>query len=511
MISSHQPDAGISHRMRKSRKEKSKARQTCRPPRRHALLSIVCVVASLIVVPAFGQVATLETEATTETFDNVGDSLPDGWHVIEGNWRVTDGAIVADSLQEEAYIAFGKSDWQNYEVAASVTFRKVRDPTRWLSVLVRATEDGTKPWSQVAVRFDATQSNGTEFAVRTTNNAWSVRNKASAATKSELNQPRQLKVAVNGPHVQAYLDGKRIVNSYLCVDRPVGCAGLGVSGCIAAFDDVSIRRLPATAAPSVRRAVEAKSCDNVAHRGFSSVAPENTLAAIREAVKEGSTGCEFDVYGSVDGTVVLMHDETVSRTTNGSGKVTELTLKQLQKLDAGSWKDKKYRGERVPTLIEALTLLKSTKCQPVIEIKMEGISQKVVDDVRSLDMVDQVAVIAFSQTVVGEVRELEPKITCAWLCGSIPTETKADTVTQQADWLKKQAKACNATVLDLNYRMLSPKLIAQLKRHGLGVWCWTVNEPVVMRALHQWGVDSITTDHPDQLHRSINQTNAIVE
>lgn len=448
------------------------------------------------------QVVTLGTQPSVETFDDVLDSLPRGWHVITGNWRVVDGVIVADSLHGEAYIAIGEAHWQNYEVTADVMFRRVRDPTRWLSVLIRATRDGSKPWSQVAVRFDATQSNGAEFAVFTPSDTWSVRSKSSAGAKFKLNQPRRLRVVVRGPHVQGFLDGSRVVNSFLCVDRPHGCVGLGVSGCVAAFDNVSIQQLAANTASSDRTDVATKPCDVVAHRGFSSIAPENTLAAIREAVKVGATGCEFDVYGCADEHVVLMHDETVNRTTNGNGKVTELTLTHLQNLDAGSWKDKKYHDERVPTLIEALKLLKNTECQPVIEIKMEGISRKVVDDVRSLDMVDQVAVIAFSQTVVREIRQLEPDMTCAWLCGSIPPEAKANTVAQQADWLHAQAVACKATILDLNYGMLSPRLIAELKRRGLGIWCWTVNETVVMNALRQWGVDSITTDRPDQLRET---------
>jgi len=460
-------------------------------------------VLSPCVAPSLAQVSTAAKQPSVETFDHVGDAIPDGWRVIEGNWRVADGVIVADSLQGESYITVGESHWQNYEVTASVMFREVRDAMRWLSVLVRATRDGTTPWSQIAVRFDATQSSGTEFAVRTPSNTWSVRSKANAATKFELNKPKQLRVTVNGSHIQASLDGEHVINSFFCLDRPSGCAGLGVSGCVAAFDNVAIRQLPATAEPPSPSAEAANSCDNVAHRGFSSIAPENTLAAIREAVKAGATGCEFDVYGCADGTVVLMHDETVNRTTDGNGKVTELTLKQLKELDAGSWKDEKYRCERVPTLIEALTLLQGTKCQPVIEVKMEGISQQVVDDVRSLDMVDKVAVIAFSQTVVNEIRKLEPQMTCAWLCGSIPIEAKANTVAKQADWLHAQAKACNATILDLNYGMLSPGLVTDLKSRGLGVWCWTVNEPVVMKALQQWGLDSITTDRPDQLHEAM--------
>ncbi|MCP4509039.1 MAG: hypothetical protein GY826_21915 [Fuerstiella sp.] len=221
------------------------------------------------------------------------------------------------------------------------------------------------------------------------------------------------------------------------------------------------------------------------------------LAAIREAIEAGASGCEFDVYSCRGGTVVLMHDKTVDRTTNGMGPVTELNLKQLQQLDAGSWKHARYAGESVPKLTEALKLLKDTGCQPVIEIKMEGISKQVVNDVRTLNMVDQVAVIAFSENVVREIRELEPRITCAWLCSKTLTGNPAE----QADWLAARAGACGAKLLDLNFSMLSPELIVELKSRGLGVWTWTVNEAVVMRALQQWGVDSITTDRPDLLSR----------
>ena len=128
---------------------------------------------------------------------------------------------------------------------------------------------------------------------------------------------------------------------------------------------------------------------------------------------------------------------------------------------------------------------------------MEGISKQVVDDVRTLNMVDQVAVIAFSENVVREIRELEPRITCAWLC----SKTLAGTPAEQADWLEARACACRAKLLDLNFNMLFPELIVELKSRGLGVWTWTVNEAVVMRALRQWGVDSITTDRPNLLSR----------
>lgn len=465
-------------------------------------LNVVAFVGGLACTPClcFAQATTtapqtsVPTSPLIENFDHAETQLPDGWNVVSGIWRVENGVLVSDSMASDAYVTFGESSWQNYEVQATVTFREVRNPLRWLSILVRAAKDGERPWSQVPIRFDTTQPNGVEFAVRTTANRWSVRRKAAAASASKLNQSRQLKVVVRGSSLQGFLDGQLVIDSPLCVDRAHGCVGFGTSGCIATFDNVSVRPLPTsleTTTPSLRQ------CDVVAHRGFSSRAPENTLSAIREAIAAGSTGCEFDVYGCADGHVVLMHDKKVDRTTNGVGEVTKLSLKQLQKLDAGSWKDARYGGESVPTLVEALKLLKDTDCQPVIEIKMEGISKQVVDDVRKLNMVDQVAVIAFSENVVREIRELEPQMTCAWLCSKQLTGDS----TSQADWLAEQASQCNATVLDLNYNMLTPELVAELKKRNLGVWTWTVNEAVVMQALQQWGVDSITTDRPDLLSR----------
>jgi glycerophosphoryl diester phosphodiesterase len=430
----------------------------------------------------------------TENFDHARQAVPEGWRVVSGDWRVSEGALVADSLDSEAYITFGEPSWQNYEVEVSVDFRQVRDPSRWLSVLVRAAPDGATPWSQVPIRFQTTKPNGMEFAVRTKSNGWSVRQAARAFSASKLHQPRKLKVVVRGSRVEGFLDEQLVVSSQFCVDRPRGCVGLGVSGCIAAFDDFSLLHLPNTADRSL---TTKNRCDNVAHRGFSAAAPENTLAAIRAAVTSGASGCEFDVHACREGTIVLMHDKTVDRTTNGKGRVSELSLKELKRLDAGAWKDAQYAGESVPTLTEALQLLRGTDCQPVIEIKVEGISQQVVSDVRALDMVDEVAVIAFSQDVVREIRQLEPRIACAWLCN----ENLRGTASQQADWLERRARACQTRLLDVNFKMLSAELVAELKRRELGVWTWTVDEAAVMRALRQWGVDSITTNRPDLLSK----------
>ncbi len=239
----------------------------------------------------------------------------------------------------------------------------------------------------------------------------------------------------------------------------------------------------------------ARDCKVVAHRGWSARAPENTLAAIAAAVGAGAGGCEFDVYRSRDGVVVLMHDQTVDRTTDGTGRVSDLTLARLKTLDAGSWKNVRYTGEAIPTLEEALNLLKGTGCTAVVEIKMEGISRKVVDAIRAAGMVEEALVIAFSRTVVKEVRILEPNLPCGWLSG----EKLTGTVEESVDWIAREARKCEISLVNLSYKMLSPGIVAGLHHRGFTVWTWTVNDPVVMEALLRWGVDGITTDMIDVL------------
>lgn len=433
-----------------------------------------------------------------EKFDSTTGSLPSGWKPQSGNFSVANGGLLSDASKGFSYIAFGNPSWQNYEIEVTATFIAVDNNSRWLAVVFRAAADGKTPRSQFTLRYECNKSNGAEFAVyskadATAKPGWSIRKKAKVKLNCELNKPRKLRVRVIGSRVETFLDDKPVLNSPLCVDRETGCLGLAASGCVVRFDDFRVRKLPDTAKLSQ---LEPRPCDIVAHRGFSYIAPENTLSAIRAAVKAGSTGCEFDVYRSKDGTVVLMHDKTVDRTTNGRGEVTELTLAELSKLDAGSWKDAKYKGEPVPTLEQALAELKDSGCMPVIEIKMEGISQKVVDAVRKADMLDQAAVIAFSKNVVKEIRAIEPQLPCAWLSGKNLT---GSTAARQAKWIAQQAAECNTKLVDLNYSMLSAEIIADLHNRGIEVWCWTVDDPQVLDVLMRWRIDSITTNCPNRL------------
>jgi glycerophosphoryl diester phosphodiesterase len=244
---------------------------------------------------------------------------------------------------------------------------------------------------------------------------------------------------------------------------------------------------------------------NVAHRGASFLAPENTLIAYRIAISAGADGAECDVYSSSDGVVFLSHDKTAKRTLGGGDQnLSQMTYAEIQKLDAGLWKGKQFRGEKVPKLDDYLELLKGTNCHPVIEIKMDGIEQLVLETVRKHDMTKVTTIITWYENIVKEVRRLEPNICVAWLAWSYGEENLKGTPEENAECLTelliKKCKELDITVLDLGYDILSADLIKNLQNAGIHVWCFTVNDVNRMNKLLDWGVESITTDRPELLN-----------
>lgn len=249
--------------------------------------------------------------------------------------------------------------------------------------------------------------------------------------------------------------------------------------------------------------------ENVAHRGASYLAPENTLAAFQTAIDVHADGAECDVYSTADNVLILSHDPTPKRTMGGGDQqITALSFEDIRKLDAGVWKSPKFKGEKAPTLDEYLTLLKNSSCRPVIEIKMPGIEAAVLEAVQKQSMLDVTTILAFSPDVVKTIRKLNPKICVAWLHSENlkdkgSAEENADRLTE---FLTARSKELDTSVLNLDYRMLSEKLVRNLKNAGIHVWCWTVDDPKIMTTLLAWGAESITTNKPEVLHEVLNQS-----
>jgi len=234
--------------------------------------------------------------------------------------------------------------------------------------------------------------------------------------------------------------------------------------------------------------------DNVAHRGASAYSPENTIAAFDKAVEMKADYIEIDVQRSKDGKLVVIHDTTVDRTTDGSGKVGNLTFKELRNLDAGSWKGEQFTGAQIPTFDEILDRyhgkigilieLKSPELYPGIE---ENVARKLKE--RNLDKPqnEKIIVQSFNHNSMKKMNELLPKVPIGVL-----TSSSADT-TEQA----LQEFSTYADYFNPSYGIVTPDLVNQVHSLGMKIGSWTARSQEAADFLLDVGVDAIITDYPD--------------
>jgi len=247
--------------------------------------------------------------------------------------------------------------------------------------------------------------------------------------------------------------------------------------------------------------------DVIAHRGFSGVAPENTMSAF-EAAANISVGFELDVTLAATGEVIVLHDDTVDRTTDGSGAAAELSLDELRALDAGSWFSPDFAGERIPTLAEVLDTYGGDV--PIdIEIKSttprEPLADAVVEVIEAANLVDQVFVTSFDPYILERVKEQNPDIRRGQLTGTFKDADLnfIEKLVLRRMWLNGKSEPGIVAVEDA--RIKRPRRVKRWHRKGYLVYVWTVNDEAEMRRLVDYGVDGIITDHPDVLQRLIGE------
>ncbi|MEE8160636.1 MAG: glycerophosphodiester phosphodiesterase family protein [Acidobacteriota bacterium] len=234
----------------------------------------------------------------------------------------------------------------------------------------------------------------------------------------------------------------------------------------------------------------------IAHRGCSGEAPENTMIAFQKALEMKVDFIELDVRPSKDGKIMVIHDETLQRTTNGWGEVGGLTREEIQRLDAGSWLSARFRGERVPMLTEVLQLVKSSSCRLLIEIKEgEGLpsrfEREIVLAVQKCKMQKRVILQSFDPGAVSRIKGEDPFLAVGLLIRQLG-----------ADWIA-DAQAARAETLVVKSRLITQEVIQQAHLHDLRVFVWTVNKASEIKKMVRLGVDGIRTDYPDDAIRII--------
>lgn len=240
----------------------------------------------------------------------------------------------------------------------------------------------------------------------------------------------------------------------------------------------------------------------VAHRGFSSIAPENTMAAFNMAMERPEVQwMELDVQLSRDGVPVVIHDFTLERTTNGKGSVKDTDWAALKLLDAGSWKDNNYTGERIPSLSEVLDRC-CGKVRLNIELKTQGqmypgLPAAVIHEIRKRHMQHDVVITSFEPAALVEVKRLAPELQTGLIIDAKPGDLLA--VLQQM----------HCTFLSIGYTNVDHALMKQMHSAGIQVMAWTVDDKASMKKLAAIDPDvMICTNRPDVWEVAFQETSS---
>jgi len=219
----------------------------------------------------------------------------------------------------------------------------------------------------------------------------------------------------------------------------------------------------------------------IGHRGARNLAPENTLEAIQVAANCGADFVEVDVRISKDGSLVVMHDDTVDRTTNGSGKVEGMTLAELKQLEVGG-----KAGEQIPTLKEAATFAEGLGMGIVVEMKDEGLEELVAREVEGRKAI----VSSFYHASVREIKDLAD-VKTGIIISSLPTKP-----VDLALW-------ANADVIFP--RRVNPNLFKRAHREGIEVYPWVINDPEEARWMRRLGADGLVSDNPCSIRKAADE------
>lgn len=209
----------------------------------------------------------------------------------------------------------------------------------------------------------------------------------------------------------------------------------------------------------------------IAHRGHSSGAPEQTLAAFRQAIELGADMIEADVRRTRDGQLVMCHDARVDRTTNGSGAVADYTLAEVRRLDAGAWFDPRYAGEGVPSLDDLYELAIEARISLCLEVKGEtdaerlSIAHAVADEIRARDRLDDDVMSSFDHRALAAAAVAQPGLRTA--PDRLPERGASDACATVA-----QAAAIGAPIIQHHHEDLDAETVAELHGAAIEVWAW---------------------------------------
>jgi len=250
----------------------------------------------------------------------------------------------------------------------------------------------------------------------------------------------------------------------------------------------------------------------IGHRGCAGLAPENTLPSFERALAEGARILESDVHLTRDGVPVLLHDDDVARTTDGSGRATGLTFGELRKLDAGHrfqpegeegfpWRGK---GLRIPSLEEALAALPGARFNLELKEDVPGLVERTLAVVRDADRAATTLLTAGDDAIMKRLRELARAEGVPVALGASVGDIVDFVRTAGGDGAPREGPMALQIPTHFGGRpLVTPELVRHAHAHGVQVHVWTINDPDEMHRLLDLGVDGLISDHPGRVVRVI--------
>jgi glycerophosphoryl diester phosphodiesterase len=241
-----------------------------------------------------------------------------------------------------------------------------------------------------------------------------------------------------------------------------------------------------------------------AHRGGAALRPENTIEAFDHGLALGADGLELDVHLSRDGVVVVHHDETLDRTTSVRGPIASYTADELARVDAGYWfrgdglgEEFPFRGRGIgiPALRDVLRQYPDARLIVELKVNLPELARRAIDEIRTADAVERVALGSFGWRVLHEARLYEPRIPT----GAATEETRWALYRSRIGWPLWRTRYRELQVPERSgdTTIVTPRFVAHAHRAGLPVKIWTVDDPDDMRRFIAWGADALITDRPD--------------
>lgn len=252
----------------------------------------------------------------------------------------------------------------------------------------------------------------------------------------------------------------------------------------------------------------------IAHRGANKRAPQNTLPAFRKAIEMGTHGFETDVHLTKDGVPVICHNYTIDATSNGTGKIEEMTLSQLKTYDFGSYFSNEFKGTTLPTLEEFLELAQGKGLKILnIELKpekdtqrREALVRKTLELVEKYGLSDILLISSFSKEILRYIKKVDPKCKTAFL---YPAGYWRAFLVAFPPFRAMNAMDCSAS--HPHKLCIKGNYVKNAHKAGLQVNVWTVDEADEIRNMIKAGVDGIITDCPDRVHQILNEMNGYPE